>query len=42
VASRGKLRFGLNIERALITVDFGSFSDCKAACANASVPLNTH
>jgi hypothetical protein len=34
----GKFRSGLKIEHASITLDWGSFSDFKAACANASVP----
>ena len=34
----GKFRSGLNIDRASITLNWGSFSDFKSACANATVP----
>jgi hypothetical protein len=37
--SNGLFRSGLKVEHASITLDWGSFSDFKAACANAKVPL---
>jgi hypothetical protein len=34
----GRFRSGLKVEHASITLDWGSYSDFKAACANATVP----
>src|SRR5262249_3751574 len=36
--ANGLFRSGLKVQHASITLDWGSFSDFTAACANATVP----
>jgi hypothetical protein len=35
--ANGLFRSGLKVEQASITLDWGSYSDFKAACANSTI-----